>query len=147
LKNLLSAPDFPVVSGVRRRWPVASEEPRIGAKDTMDRLESAVKRKGSTSSRASPRGRGGEARQEAARHPSLLIFGDPQGGTPFMECAQTVGIDLPLKALVWQDEVRAGLALATTTLRTLAAQPRAWRSARQRRPERSLPAREEAVAR
>ena len=33
----------------------------------------------------------------------LLIFGNPQGGTPLMECAQTAGIDLPLKALVWQD--------------------------------------------
>jgi uncharacterized protein (DUF302 family) len=33
----------------------------------------------------------------------VIIFGNPQGGTPFMECAQTVGIDLPLKALVWQD--------------------------------------------
>jgi uncharacterized protein (DUF302 family) len=38
------------------------------------------------------------------RATELLIFGNPQGGTPFMECAQTVGIDLPLKALVWQDE-------------------------------------------
>jgi uncharacterized protein (DUF302 family) len=33
----------------------------------------------------------------------LLIFGNPQGGTPFMECSQSVGIDLPLKALAWQD--------------------------------------------
>ena len=33
----------------------------------------------------------------------VLIFGGPQGGTPFMECAQSVGIDLPLKALAWQD--------------------------------------------
>jgi uncharacterized protein (DUF302 family) len=37
------------------------------------------------------------------RPTELLIFGNPQGGTPFMECSQTVGIDLPLKALVWQD--------------------------------------------
>lgn len=37
------------------------------------------------------------------RATELLIFGNPQGGTPFMECAQTVGIDLPLKALVWED--------------------------------------------
>jgi uncharacterized protein (DUF302 family) len=33
----------------------------------------------------------------------VLIFGNPQGGTPFMECAQSVGIHLPLKALVWED--------------------------------------------
>jgi uncharacterized protein (DUF302 family) len=37
------------------------------------------------------------------RSTELLIFGNPQGGTPFMECSQTVGIDLPLKALVWED--------------------------------------------
>jgi uncharacterized protein (DUF302 family) len=37
------------------------------------------------------------------RPTEVLIFGNPQGGTPFMECAQTVGIDLPLKVLAWQD--------------------------------------------
>ncbi len=34
----------------------------------------------------------------------VLIFGNPKGGTPLMQAAQTVGIDLPLKALVWQDD-------------------------------------------
>jgi uncharacterized protein (DUF302 family) len=37
------------------------------------------------------------------RATELLIFGNPQGGTPLMECAQTAGIDLPLKALAWED--------------------------------------------
>jgi uncharacterized protein (DUF302 family) len=37
------------------------------------------------------------------RPTELLIFGNPQGGTALMECAQAVGIDLPLKALVWDD--------------------------------------------
>ncbi len=37
------------------------------------------------------------------RPTEVLIFGNPQGGTPFMACAQSVGIDLPLKALAWQD--------------------------------------------
>lgn len=32
-----------------------------------------------------------------------MIFGNPKGGTPLMQSVQTVGIDLPLKALVWQD--------------------------------------------
>jgi uncharacterized protein (DUF302 family) len=34
----------------------------------------------------------------------LLIFGNARGGTPLMQAAQTIGIDLPLKVLVWQDE-------------------------------------------
>ncbi|GAB1235149.1 DUF302 domain-containing protein [Ferrigenium sp. UT5] len=37
------------------------------------------------------------------RPTQVIVFGNPQGGTPFMECAQTVGIDLPLKVLVWED--------------------------------------------
>src|SRR5260370_40734128 len=37
-------------------------------------------------------------------HPiELLIFGNAKGGTPLMQSMQTIGIDLPLKALVWQD--------------------------------------------
>jgi uncharacterized protein (DUF302 family) len=33
----------------------------------------------------------------------VIIFGNARGGTPLMQSVQTVGIDLPLKALVWQD--------------------------------------------
>jgi uncharacterized protein (DUF302 family) len=33
----------------------------------------------------------------------LIIFGNPRGGTPLMQAGQTIGIDLPLKVLVWQD--------------------------------------------
>ena len=37
------------------------------------------------------------------RPTELLIFGNAKGGTPLMQSVQTIGIDLPLKALVWQD--------------------------------------------
>jgi uncharacterized protein (DUF302 family) len=33
----------------------------------------------------------------------VIIFGNPKGGTPLMQCSQTMGIDLPMKALVWKD--------------------------------------------
>jgi uncharacterized protein (DUF302 family) len=33
----------------------------------------------------------------------LLVFGNAKGGTPLMQAVQTIGIDLPLKVLVWQD--------------------------------------------
>jgi uncharacterized protein (DUF302 family) len=38
------------------------------------------------------------------RPTEVLIFGNPKSGTPLMQLSQTAGIDLPLKALVWQDE-------------------------------------------
>src|SRR5262249_37421464 len=39
----------------------------------------------------------------ALRPTTLVIFGNPAAGTPLMQAAQTAGIDLPLKTLVWQD--------------------------------------------
>jgi len=39
----------------------------------------------------------------AMRPTKLLIFGSPKGGTPLMQAAPTVAIDLPLKALIWED--------------------------------------------
>ena len=33
----------------------------------------------------------------------LIIFGNPKGGTPLMIAAPTLAIDLPLKALIWED--------------------------------------------
>jgi uncharacterized protein (DUF302 family) len=35
--------------------------------------------------------------------PTVLILGNPKAGTPIMQDVQTAAIDLPLKALVWQD--------------------------------------------
>jgi uncharacterized protein (DUF302 family) len=74
-----------------------------GAKETMDRLESAVKQRGLNVFARIDHAAGAAKIGKQLRPTELLIFGNPQGGTPFMECAQTVGIDLPLKALVWQD--------------------------------------------
>lgn len=72
-------------------------------KDTMDRLESLLKQKGMTIFARVDHAAGAAKVGKTLRATELLIFGNPQGGTPFMECAQTVGIDLPLKALVWED--------------------------------------------
>jgi uncharacterized protein (DUF302 family) len=72
-------------------------------KDTMDRFEAVVKEKGLTIFARIDHAAGAAKVGKSLRSTELLIFGNPQGGTPFMECNQTVGIDLPLKALVWED--------------------------------------------
>ena len=38
------------------------------------------------------------------RPTQVIIFGNPRAGTPLMQCNQTAGIDLPQKALIWEDE-------------------------------------------
>ncbi|HXV80003.1 MAG TPA: DUF302 domain-containing protein [Candidatus Binatia bacterium] len=72
-------------------------------KDTMDRLEAVVKQKGLTVFARIDHAAGAAKVGKKLRSTELLIFGNPKGGTPFMECSQTVGVDLPLKALVWED--------------------------------------------
>ncbi|MBG6072413.1 MULTISPECIES: DUF302 domain-containing protein [unclassified Polaromonas] len=73
------------------------------AKVTMDRLEQVVKQRGLTVFARIDHAAGAKKVEKTLRPTEVLIFGNAQGGTPFMECAQTVGIDLPLKALVWED--------------------------------------------
>ena len=74
-----------------------------GAKETMDRFEAVVKERGLNVFARIDHAAGAAKVGKSLRPTEVLVFGNPQGGTPFMECAQTVGIDLPLKALVWQD--------------------------------------------
>ncbi len=71
---------------------------------TADAVESAVRNKGLTVFARIDHAEGARAVGKSLRPTTLLIFGGPAGGTPLMECAQTAGIDLPLKALVWTDE-------------------------------------------
>lgn len=73
------------------------------AKDTMNRLEEIVKQRGLNVFARIDHAAGAARVGKTLRATELLIFGNPQGGTPLMECAQSAGIDLPLKALVWED--------------------------------------------
>jgi len=74
-----------------------------GPKDTMNRLEAAVKAKGMTIFARIDHAAGASAAGLSLRPTEVLIFGNAKGGTPLMQSVQTIGLDLPLKALVWQD--------------------------------------------
>lgn len=76
----------------------------FGPEETMKRLEAEVKAKGLTVFAHVDHAAGASAVGLPLRPTDLLIFGNAKGGTPLMQEAQTIGIDLPLKALVWQDE-------------------------------------------
>ena len=70
---------------------------------TMDRFEALAKQRGLTVFARIDHAAGAAKIGKTLRPTQVIIFGNPQGGTPFMECAQTTGIDLPLKVLVWAD--------------------------------------------
>ena len=75
-----------------------------GPKETMNRLEAEVKAKGMTVFARIDHAAGASAAGLSLRPTEVLIFGNAKAGTPLMQSVQTIGIDLPLKALVWQDE-------------------------------------------
>ena len=72
-------------------------------RETMNRLEAAVTAKGLTVFARIDHAEGASAVGLSLRPTEVLIFGNAKGGTPLMQAVQTIGIDLPLKALVWQD--------------------------------------------
>lgn len=76
----------------------------FGPEETMNRFEAEVRARGMTVFAHVDHAAGAAAVGLPLRPTDLLIFGAAKGGTPLMQAAQTIGIDLPLKALVWQDE-------------------------------------------
>jgi uncharacterized protein (DUF302 family) len=70
---------------------------------TIDRLERVVKSKGMTVFARIDHAEAAKQAGLSMRPAQLLIFGSPKGGTPLMNAAPTVAIDLPLKALAWED--------------------------------------------
>jgi uncharacterized protein (DUF302 family) len=74
-----------------------------GPAETMDRLVAEIKAKGLTVFARIDHALGAKEVGLSLRPTELLIFGNAKGGTPLMQSNQEIGIDLPLKALVWQD--------------------------------------------
>lgn len=78
--------------------------------ETLNRLEAALKAKGITIFARVPHDKGAEAQGLELKPTELLIFGNPKLGTPLMQSSRTVAIDLPMKAIAWQDEKGVWLA-------------------------------------
>jgi uncharacterized protein (DUF302 family) len=78
-------------------------ESRYGPEETMNRFETEVRARGMKVFAHIDHAAGATAAGLSLRPTELLIFGNAKTGTPLMQSTQTSGIDLPLKALVWQD--------------------------------------------
>jgi uncharacterized protein (DUF302 family) len=76
---------------------------RFDPKETMDRLETQIRANGMEVFARIDHAAGAAEVGLPLAPTDLIIFGDARGGTPLMQSVQTVGIDLPLKILVWQD--------------------------------------------
>lgn len=74
-----------------------------GPQETADRFADALRTRDMAVFARIDHGAAAGAVGLSLRPTELLIIGNAQAGTPLMQTAQTVGIDLPLKALAWQD--------------------------------------------
>lgn len=71
--------------------------------ETVERLEATVKQRGLTVFARIDHAAAAKSIGQELRPTVLVIFGGPAAGTPLMQAEQTLGLSLPLKALVWQD--------------------------------------------
>ncbi len=72
--------------------------------DTANKLESVLKSKGMNVFGRVNHAAGAEKAGLELKPTEVVIFGNPKVGTPLMQCTRTVAIDLPQKALVWEDD-------------------------------------------
>jgi uncharacterized protein (DUF302 family) len=79
-------------------------ESQFGPTETTERLLSAIAAHGMTVMARIDHAAAAAEVGMTLRPTEVVIFGNPRGGTPLMQAVQTAGIDLPLKALVWEDE-------------------------------------------
>ena len=72
-------------------------------KETLDRLEASLRGNGVTVFARIDHAAAAASVDMTLPPTELIIFGQPQAGTPLMQAQQSIGIDLPLEMLAWQD--------------------------------------------
>ena len=73
------------------------------AAETVGRLAAEIGKRGMTVFTRIDHAAAARAEGMALRPTEVLLFGNPKAGTPLMQADQTIGIDLPLRLLVWED--------------------------------------------
>ena len=76
----------------------------FNVKETADRMESILNDKGMTIFKRIKHSEAAGKVGIELRETELIIFGNPKVGSPLMKCQQSVAIDLPQKALIWEDD-------------------------------------------
>ena len=73
-------------------------------KETTERLENMLNEKGMTIFNQINHSDAAQKVGVELRETRLIIFGNPKVGSPLMQCQQSVAIDLPQKAIIWEDD-------------------------------------------
>jgi uncharacterized protein (DUF302 family) len=94
---------MPASDSLANREGLTTIPSRFDPKETMDRLETEIRAHGMNVFARIDHAADAAEVGLTLRPTEVIIFGNARGGTPLMQLLQTVGIDLPLKALIWRD--------------------------------------------
>lgn len=92
-----------VMSGAYAAEGMINVKSAHGVTATIDKLQAVLESKGMTIMARVNHSAGAEKAGLELPPTELLIFGNPKIGTPLMQCQRSVAIDLPQKALAWED--------------------------------------------
>ena len=94
------------------RAPAVVKKSRFSYADTVARLTQAIGAAGNTMFASIDQSAAARSAGMNLRPTTLLVFGNPKGGTPLMEAVPLAALDLPLKLVVWEDD--SGVCVAFT---------------------------------
>lgn len=106
VENILSSPDSSQSTetiAVNAKKGLITLQSNHSVKDTADKLVSVIESKGMTIFARVDHQKNAARVDLALRPTEVIMFGNPKAGTPLMQCAQTVAIDLPQKILISED--------------------------------------------
>ncbi len=104
MKKLIPVLILMFVSGLAQAGNgLVSVKSSHNVKTTANRLEAVLKKKGMTIFNRIDHAAGAASVGNKLRPTELVIFGNPKIGSKLMQCAQTIAIDLPQKAMIWKD--------------------------------------------
>lgn len=101
---ILAVALFAVLTPARADDPLIVKQSAYPVSQTLDRLAEVLKNKGITVFTRIDHGAGAKSAGLALKPTQVLIFGNPKLGTPLMQANRHIAVDLPMKAVAWEDD-------------------------------------------
>ena len=104
MRSLIFGALLLVSAGATQAEPLVARESKFGVKETIDRLAAEIEKRGMKVAARIDHAAGAKAVGMEMPPTEVVMFGNPKLGTPLMLSAPSIGIDLPMRMIAWQDK-------------------------------------------
>ena len=104
MRLMIAALMLVFAAGAAQSQELVIRESKFGVKETLDRLGAEIEKRGMKVAARIDHAAGAKAAGMEMPPTEVLMFGNPKLGTPLMLAAPSVGIDLPMRMMAWQDK-------------------------------------------